>query len=182
VLILQSYRDVSLSTLANRFPQPIKYESRVRNLQRFLDVPELTAKLLWFPLIKHLLKQEFRHQPTNREHRRQIKKFQLIHQGHLFLIIDRTKWQERNLIVLSLAWEKHAIPVYWEILPNKGNSRKAREKKVLTPVLRLLKPYPVLVLADREFHSVQLAYWLRKRIDSRICFVIIFCTQNILPL
>ena len=56
VLMLQNYRDVSLSTLANRFPQPIKYESRVRNLQRFLDLPELTAKLLWFPLIKHLLK------------------------------------------------------------------------------------------------------------------------------
>jgi len=29
--------------------------------------------------------------------------------------------------------------------------------------LRLLKSYPVLVLADREFHSVQLAYWLRQR-------------------
>ena len=69
--MLQSYRDVSLSTLANRFPQPIKYESRVRNLQRFLHLPELTAKLLWFPLIKHLLKQEFRHQPTNREQQRQ---------------------------------------------------------------------------------------------------------------
>jgi hypothetical protein len=26
-----------------------------------------------------------------------------------------------------------------------------------------LKPYPVLVLPDREFHSVQLVYWLRQR-------------------
>lgn len=164
--MLQSYRDVSLSTLANRFPQPIKYESRVRNLQRFLDLPELTAKLLWFPLIKHLVKQEFRHQPTNREQRRRAKKFQLINQGHLFLIIDRTQWQEQNLIVLSLAWGKHAIPVYWEILPKKGNSSLREQKKVLTPVLRLLKPYPILVLADREFHSVQLAYWLRqKKVD-----------------
>jgi len=163
VLMLQSYRDVSLSTLANRFPQPIKYESRVRNLQRFLDLPELTAKLLWFPLIKHLLKQEFRHRSTNREQRRQTKKFQLIRQGHLFLIIDRTQWQDRNLIVLSLAWGKHAIPVYWEILPKKGSSSLREQKKVLTPVLRLLKPYPVLVLADREFHSVQLADWLRQR-------------------
>ena len=62
VLMLQSYRDVSLSTLANKFPQLIKYESRVRNLQRFLDLPQLTAKLLWFPIIKQLLKQEWRSQ------------------------------------------------------------------------------------------------------------------------
>jgi hypothetical protein len=138
--MLQSYRDVSLSTLANQFPQPIKYESRVRNLQRFLDLPELTAKLLWFPLIKHLIKQEFRHQPTNREQRRQTKKFQLIHQGHLFLIIDRTQWQERNLIVLTLAWGKHAIPVYWEILPKKGNSRKARAKKSFNSCFATVEP------------------------------------------
>jgi hypothetical protein len=161
--MLQSYRDVSLSTLANKFPQLIKYESRVRNLQRFLDLPQLTAKLLWFPLIKQLLKQNFRSQPSNREQRRRVKKLQLIHQGYLFLIVDQTQWQERNLIVLSLAWGQHAIPVYWEILPKKGSSSLREQKKVLTPVLRLLKPYPVLVLADREFHSVQLAYWLRQR-------------------
>ena len=66
----------------------------------------------------------------------------------MFFIIDWTQWQERNLIVLSLAWGKHAIPVYWEILPKKGTSSWREQKKVLTPVLRLLKPYPVLVLAD----------------------------------
>ena len=65
--------------------------------------------------------------------------------------------------MLSLAWGQHAIPIYWEILPKKGSSSLREQKKVLTLVLRLLKPYPVLVLADREFHSVQLASWLRQR-------------------
>jgi hypothetical protein len=103
------------------------------------------------------------------EQRRRVKELQLIHQGHLFLIVDQTQWQERNLIVLSLAWGKHAIPVYWEILPKKGSSSFREQKKVLTPVVRLLKPYPVLVLADREFHSVQLASWLMQRkIDGSI--------------
>ena len=37
----------------------------------------------------------------------------------------------------------------------------AEQKKVLVPVLRLLHPYRVLLLADREFHSVQLARWLQ---------------------
>lgn len=44
VLLLQSYRQVKLSTLANVFSQPIKYQSRVRNLQRFLNLPQLSAK------------------------------------------------------------------------------------------------------------------------------------------
>ena len=52
VMLWQSYRTVTLSRLAELFPQPIKYESRVRNLQRFLNLPNLTVKTLWFPIIK----------------------------------------------------------------------------------------------------------------------------------
>ncbi|NEO65492.1 MAG: transposase [Moorea sp. SIO4G2] len=100
---------------------------------------------------------------SNRKQRRQCKKLKLIHQGYLLLIIDRTQWKERNLIVLSLAWGHHAIPVYWQLLPKKGNSSLPEQKKVLTPVLRLLHLLPVLVLGDREFHSVQLAKWLQDR-------------------
>jgi hypothetical protein len=37
--MVQSFRQVKLSTLANVFPQPICYESRLRNLQRFLVLP-----------------------------------------------------------------------------------------------------------------------------------------------
>ena len=56
ILLLQSHRQVSLARLAQLFPQPIKYESRLRNLQRFLNLPNLSAKLLWFPIIKQVLK------------------------------------------------------------------------------------------------------------------------------
>ncbi|WP_293107933.1 hypothetical protein [Moorena sp. SIOASIH] len=57
ILLLQRYRNVRLSDLAERFPQPIKYPSRVRSLQRFLDLHQLSAKLLWFPIIKQIIKQ-----------------------------------------------------------------------------------------------------------------------------
>ncbi|NBD34232.1 MAG: hypothetical protein GVY17_15005 [Cyanobacteria bacterium] len=110
VLLLQSYRNVSLSRLAEVFPQPIKYTSRVRNLQRFLNLPQLSAKLLWFPIVKQLLKQEFSPQAQNRFFRRRARKLKLVHQEYLLLIIDRTQWQNRNLIMLSLAWGTHAIP------------------------------------------------------------------------
>jgi hypothetical protein len=166
ILLLQSHRSVSLAQLAQVFPQPIKYESRVRNLQRFLSLPHLSAKLLWFPIIKQLLKQEFRGSQKNRFQRRRRKKLKLIHQGYLLLAIDRTQWQERNLLVLSLVWGQHAIPVYWQLLAKKGSSNLQSQKQVLAPVLRLLRPYPVVLLGDREFHSVQLANWLcGKQID-----------------
>ena len=66
-------------------------------------------------------------------------------------------------MMLTLAWGKHAIPVYWQLLPKKENSSLRQQTKILVPVLRLLRSYRVLLLADREFHSVQLAHWLRQR-------------------
>ncbi|KXS92823.1 hypothetical protein OA58_04575 [Microcystis aeruginosa NIES-88] len=59
ILLLQSHRIVQLEKLAALFPQPITFESRRRNLQRFLKLPQLNVKLLWFPLIKQIVKLEF---------------------------------------------------------------------------------------------------------------------------
>ncbi|MDR9404645.1 MAG: IS4 family transposase, partial [Halothece sp. Uz-M2-17] len=81
----------------------------------------------------------------------------------MLLIIDRTQWQNRNLMMLSLAWGTHSIPVYWQCLKKKGNSNFQQQKQVLLPVLRWLHSYPVLVLGDREFHSVQLGKWLESK-------------------
>lgn len=162
VILLQSHRNVSLSRLAELFPQPIKYESRVRNLQRFLNLPQLSARMLWFPIIKQWLKKEYRQRTLNRSQRRRAKKLKLIHRGHLLLALDRTQWKNRNLIMLSLIWGNHALPVYWELLPKKGSSNFSKQKRVMAPVLRLLRPYPVVLLGDREFQSVKLANWLQK--------------------
>jgi hypothetical protein len=150
ILLVQSHRKVWLSQLAQLFPQPIKYESRRRNLQRFLNLPTLSAKLLWFPIIKQLLKQHYRSSGGNRFHRRLAKKLKLIHQGYLLLVIDRTQWKDRNLMMLSLVWGQHALPVYWQLLSTKGSSNLAAQTKVLAPVVRLLRPYRVVLLGDRE--------------------------------
>lgn len=74
VLLIQAHRHVQLSTLASIFPQPIKYESRIRNLQRFLALPRLSVKALWFPLIKYWIRQEQTGHRLNREQRRYLKK------------------------------------------------------------------------------------------------------------
>lgn len=74
LLLIQAHRQVKLSTLASVFPQPIQYSSRKRNLQRFLLLPQLSLKLLWFPLIKYWLRQVRTGHGLNRAQRRMLKK------------------------------------------------------------------------------------------------------------
>jgi len=66
LLLIQSHRQVKLSTLASLFPQAITYESRKRNLQRFLVIDKLCVKLLLFPLIKYWIRQSFKEDKLNR--------------------------------------------------------------------------------------------------------------------
>jgi hypothetical protein len=145
VLLLQKERQVTIERLATLFAQPIQFESRRRSIQRFLVLPQLSIRALWFPLLKYWLKINF--QQTKR----------------IKLAIDRTQWQERNLFVVSLLWDKRAIPIYWQLLPKLGSSNLAEQKALLQPVLRLLKHYRIILAADREFHSVKLANWLSQR-------------------
>lgn len=145
VELLQKERQVSLERSATLFAQPIQFESRRRNLQRFLLVPQLSAQALWFPIIKYWLKQRF-------EHRQRLP-----------VVIDRTQWQFHNLLMVSIVYQKRAIPVYWQVLDKQGQSSLAEQKAVLSPVLNLMRRYQPVVLGDREFHSVALADWLRQQ-------------------
>jgi hypothetical protein len=145
VELLQKERQVSLERLATLFAQPIQFESRRRNLQRFLISPQLNAKALWFPLVKHWLKQHF-------------------HRGkRLLIVIDRTQWQHHNLLMVSVVYRKRAIPLYWQLLDKQGQSALSEQQVVLRPVFALLRQYRLVVLGDREFHSVALAAWLRQQ-------------------
>jgi hypothetical protein len=53
--LIQSEKQVRLERLVRVFPYPITAESRRRKLERFLDLPELTIELIWFPLITYSL-------------------------------------------------------------------------------------------------------------------------------
>ena len=163
LLLLQSFRQVKLSRLASLFPQPIQYQSRLRNLQRFLALPQLQVRLLWFPILKYWIRQEFRGRNLNRAQRRRLKQLKRKRDNYLLIALDRTQWQGRNLIVASLIWGKHVLPIYWKLLSKKGCSNLGEQKAILNPVLKLLKPYPIFVLGDREFHSPKLAKFLCKR-------------------
>ena len=144
VLTLQSYRTIQIEKLAAILPIPIKYQSRRRHLQRFLVLPQLTTKCIWIPIIKKWLK-------LNQNKKRVC-----------YIAIDRTRWQERNLFVVSLIKNKRAIPLNWMLLDKKGNSNIKEQKRLLKSTLRLFKVYEVVVIGDREFGNINLANWLSK--------------------
>ena len=145
VLMLQSYRTIQIEKLAAILPLPIKYQSRRRHIQRFLSLPQLTTKCMWFPIIKKWLK-------INQTRKKVC-----------YLAIDRTRWREQNLFVASLIKNKRGIPLNWMLLDKKGNSNLAEQRRLLKTSLRLLKGYDVIIIGDREFGNINLANWLSKQ-------------------
>lgn len=145
VWLLQVHKQVRIERLAAHFPLPIKYESRRRHIQRFLQLRAMSVVLIWLPLVEKIVKLKFK--PGER----------------LYLAIDRTQWSDKNLFMIAVIIEKRAIPIYWQFLSKKGASKLVEQQALIRPVLRLLKSYELVVLGDREFHSVELAKWLLTR-------------------
>jgi len=143
--VMQSEKQVRLERLARVFPDPITTESRRRKLQRFLDLPNLTISLIWFPLITYWLTT---YCPIG---------------TRLSIAIDRSQWGRINLFMVSLIWERRAIPLYWSLLPKLGNSNFEEQTTNLEQVLPLFSEYKVIVLGEREFCSVDLGNWLKEK-------------------
>jgi len=143
--ILQDIKEVSLEKIATALPIPILFESRRKKVQRFLSLPILNIKTLWFPMIKDWLTQTF----TANE--------------PIHLVIDRTIWERKNLMMISIIYDQRAIPVYFEFLPKLGSSNLDEQTKFISHILPLFKEHKVIVLGDREFCSVKLANWLREQ-------------------
>ena len=143
--LIQSEKQVRLERLSRVFPYLIRAESRRRKLQRFLDLPHLTIELIWFPLITYLLTTYCRVGTR------------------LSIAIDRSQWGCINLFMVSLIWERRAIPLYWSLLPKLGSSNFEEQTTNLQQVLPLFSKYKVIVLGDREFCSVDLGNWLKSK-------------------
>jgi hypothetical protein len=71
ISMLQSIKKVSLEALANVLPIPITFESRRKRLQRFLSLPNLDIKKIWFPIVTTWLSKYFEPQGTFQEKKSQ---------------------------------------------------------------------------------------------------------------
>lgn len=134
-----------IERLAAALPLPIQQNSRRRHLQRFLNLDALSVVLNRFPVIEEILKRHF----------------QLGTQ--LIIALDRTQWKQNNVLMVSAIYKKRALPIFWVLLEKDGSSNLAEQQKVLRPVMRLLKKYRLVIVGDREFHSIELASWLQKQ-------------------
>jgi hypothetical protein len=145
VWLLQNQKQVRIERLAATLPLPIQQNSRRRHLQRFLTLNALSVVLLWFPLIEEMIS-------------RQIKAG-----SQVIVALDRTQWKENNVLMVSVIYQKRAWPIYWCLLEKDGSTNLTEQQKVLRPVIRLLKKYRLVIIGDREFHSIELAHWLHRK-------------------
>lgn len=150
--LLMIHKQVRIERLAACFPLPILYESRRKHIQRLLVLPALSISVLWFPLIKSIINKEFKVG------------------SRLIITIDRTQWKDKNVFVVAVIWKKRALPIYWHLLSKKGASNLAEQQAVIKPALRLLRNYELVIIGDREFHSVKLAYWLKQKGEKQKVF------------
>lgn len=143
--LLQNLKTVRLEELARRFPYPIKLRSRIKKLQRLLSLEQFKIETVWFPIIKSFIINQWKPEKV------------------MYLVIDRTSWKNINILMVSLVYNRRAIPIYFDLLDKKGSSNLLEQKQVLEPSLNLLKGYKIVVLGDREFCGVDLGRWLSNK-------------------
>jgi hypothetical protein len=154
VRVIQIFKEIKIEKLAGRIPLPIKFESRRRAIQRFLLERALDISLLWLPIIKQIVDRKM----SEQKHR--AKKKNGVERKKIYLAMDRTQWQEHNILMVAIIIDKRALPIYWEFLDKKGCSNLAEQQQVLRPVFKLFSEYQICLLGDREFRGVHLAAWL----------------------
>ena len=145
VWLLQTQKQVRIERLAATLQLPILQSSRRRHIQRFLQIKALSILILWFPIVKQVIS-------------RQLKAG-----SQLVIALDRTQWKEYNVLMVSASIQKRAFPLFWTLLDKQGASNLAEQQQVLRPVIRLLKRYKLIVIGEREFHSIELAQWLHRQ-------------------
>ena len=64
------------------------------------------------------------------------------------------QWGCINLFLVSLIWERRAIPLYWSLLPKLGSSNFEEQTTNLQLVLPLFSEDKVIVLVNREFWEI----------------------------
>jgi hypothetical protein len=131
-------RDVRLSRIAENVPLDIQEDSVAQRFRRWLKNPRVDERAIYDPVARQLL--------VSLRHTR------------LRLPIDRTMIDDRfNVLMVSLAYRRRAIPLVWLVLPHPGNSTFMEREEILSHVADLLPAgATVLLLGDREFGTPDL--------------------------
>jgi hypothetical protein len=130
VWLLQSQKQVRIERLAATLQLPILQNSRIRHIQRFLQLKALSILVLWFPIVKQVISRQSQAG------------------SQLVIALDRTQWKEYNVLMVSAIVQKRAFPIFWTLLDKQGASNLAEQQQVLRPVIRLLKRYKLIIIGS----------------------------------
>ena len=97
VWLLQTQKEVRIERLATTLQLPILQSSR-RHIQRFLQIKALSILVLWFPIVKEVIA-------------RQLKAG-----SQLIIALDRTQWNDYNVLMVNAIVQKRAFPIFWTLL------------------------------------------------------------------
>lgn len=151
MVALVQVRTVNLSEIAGVFAGAAQLESNYKRVQRFLrwfEVPYGSVAVCVVSLVGVT-------RPW-------------------VLTMDRTNWKFGktwiNILVLGIVHRGVAIPVFWQVLPKRGNSNTTERKALVS---RFTKEFGLpairFLCADREFIGERWVRWLRRsKIDFRI--------------
>lgn len=89
-------------------------------------------------------------------------------QARLLLTLDRTDWKwgkhPMNFLVLAAVHQGIAIPLFWTVLPKKGNSNLQERKALLKRFIACFGRCRIsCLLADREFIGHKWFTWLQQQ-------------------
>lgn len=146
LLALLKVRSVSLAELATGFGGQAKVESHYKRLQRFFRSFALDQDALARLLVRLV--------PVG--------------DGPWRLTMDRTNWQfgktDINFLVLGIAYQGIALPVFWSVLDKPGNSDTAERIALMGRFLKVFGAGRIAaLLADREFVGEDWFRWLQRQ-------------------
>jgi len=152
VLAVLKVGDVMLLRIAGAFDSAAKVSSNLKRIERFLNDFELD-----YGTIARLL----------------VKLVGLANQQQWVLTLDRTDWKfgrtPINILMLGIAYKGVAVPLFWVLLPKKGNSNQTERIRLLERFIAVFGVERIQCLvADREFVGKK---WFAFLIDHNIEFV-----------
>lgn len=140
---MQLARTTQISKVANWLSKETKRDSREQFLKRFLMSPYFNQEAAYYPLISQALSS--------------------YKAPEWHLILDRTNLDKHrlDLLMISLAFRKRAIPLGWEVRPFGGTGAQS-QIRLLNRITSLIPAdQRVIVHGDTEFGSVAVMRHIR---------------------
>jgi hypothetical protein len=153
LIALITTRTVNWSKLANAIASDAEPKSRYRRIQRFFAKFNIDFDMIAIFIFKLFF----------------------VTGGKWYLTMDRTNWMwgesDINILTLAIVFKGIAIPIYWELLDNKGGNSNTKQRiEIVQKFIDCFgKDCIAGLLADREFIGNDWFKWLR---SERISFVI----------